>query len=88
MTHIKVNIRVYNLLSPLMILSTGCYKEVQNVFFFSAGTLRLQDVFARKEPKAQFSGQIYRILFSRAFSMNCACFPAHFFFFFSYFFNL
>lgn len=34
----------------------------------------LQDVWVRKRPRAQFSGQIRSILFSRAFSMNCACF--------------
>lgn len=53
-THIKVNIRVYNLLSPLMILSTRCYKEVQNVFFSQQARYACRMSLLGRNPKLSF----------------------------------
>lgn len=69
----------------LLICPTPCWSHIRRRSFkedqdvHSAGKWLLLGVWVRKGPKTQFSGQIYKTLFSRTCSMNCVCFPAQFF---------
>lgn len=67
-------------LTFVFVISPHWWSHLQGVLkrnkmpFSLSKHVSLQDVWVRKRPRAQFSGQIRSILFSRAFSMNCACF--------------